>query len=288
MTGVDLSALDYLAATGAALVAGAINALAGGGTLVSFPVLVALGVPAVDANVTNTVALVPGYCSGAWAQRDDLRPQLRSARTLAVASFVGGLAGSVLLVTIPAQAFRIAIPYLLLLSCALLLSQDWLRERLRPNGATTDGSPSEATRDGRPDGAPPGPPASAAPPRSSTTAGYQSPLLVGAVLLAALYGGFFGAGLGIMLLAVLGLFSTQPLPQVNALKQALSFVINLVAALFFVFSGRVVWELVPGMAVAAMIGAVLGTRLVRVIDPLRMRWIVVAFGVAAAVAFWVD
>jgi uncharacterized membrane protein YfcA len=129
---------------------------------------------------------------------------------------------------------------------------------------------------------------SASPPRSQVQAGYHNPLLIGAVLAAALYGGFFGAGLGIMLLAVLGLFTTQALPQVNALKQALSFVINLVAAIFFVFSGHVVWELVPSMAVAAMIGAVFGTRLVKVIDPLRLRWIVVGFGVAAAVAFWVD
>src|ERR1700722_16537213 len=110
-------ALDYLAAAGAAGAAGAINALAGGGTLVSFPTLVALGVPAVAANVTNTVALLPGYLAGSWAQRDDLRPQLRPARLLAVVAVAGGLGGSVLLVRIPGQVFRAAVPYLILASC---------------------------------------------------------------------------------------------------------------------------------------------------------------------------
>jgi uncharacterized protein len=267
---VTLTALGYLAATGAAGAAGAINALAGGGTLISFPVLVGIGVPAVDANVTNTVALVPGYLSGAWAQRDDLRPQLRQSRGLAVAAFVGALAGSVLLVTISQEAFRAAVPYLILLSCGLLLGQDWLRDRLRP--AAVAPAPAPAS-DGRP-------PVFAARP-------LDRPLLLALVFVGAAYGGFFGAGLGIMLLAVLGLFTTGSLIQVNALKQALSFVINLVAAVFFVFSGHVRWELVPEMAAAAMLGAVLGVRLVRVIDPARLRLVVVVVGVAAAIAFWV-
>ena len=105
---------------------------------------------------------------------------------------------------------------------------------------------------------------------------------------AAVYGGFFGAGLGIMLLAVLGLFTTQSLLQVNALKQALAFVINVVAAIFFAISGHVAWELVPVMAVAAMVGAVFGTRLVRVISPSHLRIVVVIVGVAVAIAFWLE
>src|SRR3984957_10187098 len=113
-------ALDYLAAAGAAGAAGAINALAGGGTLVSFPTLVALGVPAVPANVTNTVSLLPGYLAGTWAQRDDLRPQLDQTRALAGAAAAGGLGGSILLVAIPVTVFRLAVPYLILASCALL------------------------------------------------------------------------------------------------------------------------------------------------------------------------
>jgi len=281
---VQLTVLDYLAAAGAAGAAGAINAAAGGGTLVSFPTLVGLGVPAVAANVTNTVALVPGYLAGSWGQREDLQPQLRRAWTLAVAAFAGGLGGSVLLVTIPARAFREAVPYLILLSCALLLGQDRLRERLRPDGTgagpgsavvgsvTPGAAPSSADRPDTPGHAP---------------AGHWGPAVVVAVFGAAVYGGFFGAGLGIMLLAVLGLFSVDSLVQVNALKQALSFVINLVAAAFFVFSGQVRWELVPVMAAACVVGAIGGSRLVRVIQPARLRWAVVVAGVGVAIAFWV-
>jgi uncharacterized protein len=292
---MQLTALGYLAAAGAAGAAGAINALAGGGTLVSFSTLVGLGVPPVTANVTNTVSLVPGYLSGAWAQRGDLRHQLHQARALAVVAFLGGLAGSVLLVTIPAQAFRAVVPYLILLACALLLVQERLKERLRPRkrGAGNDTATPAIAVDATPGGVDGGTKsekvaADVKPPLVPEPAQYANPALLITVFGASVYGGFFGAGLGIMLLAVLGLLTTRPLLEVNALKQALSFVINLVAACFFAISGRVEWELVPVMAVAAIIGATLGTRLVRVIDPVYLRRLVVVVGIAVAVAFWVD
>ncbi|HTT89950.1 MAG TPA: sulfite exporter TauE/SafE family protein [Acidimicrobiales bacterium] len=303
---MHLDVLDYLAAAGAGGAAGAINALAGGGTLVSFSTLVGLGVPPVTANVTNTVSLVPGYLSGAWAQRDDLSVQIRHAWGLAAVAFAGGLCGSVLLVTIPAHDFKVVVPYLILLACALLLAQDWLRERLRPDGDRKPGpAGSSAGSDAGPAVDPPGIDIEEA----ETTAGagpiaeggavevkqvhgpargeHMGAGLLVAVFGAAVYGGFFGAGLGIMLLAVLGLLTTRPLLQVNALKQALSFVINVVAAVFFALSGHVMWELVPVMAAAAIIGAILGTRLVRVINPAQLRFVVVLVGVAVAIAFWV-
>jgi uncharacterized protein len=291
---LHLDALDYLAAAGAGGAAGAINALAGGGTLVSFSTLVGLGVPPVTANVTNTVSLVPGYLTGAWAQRDDLQVQIRHAWALALAAFAGGLCGSVLLVTIPAQAFKVAVPYLILLACALLLAQDRLRERLRggsrPGPVGTGGGKGEDATAGAGAGAAPMAEAGAVEVKQVQRAvrpEHSRPALLGAVFAAAVYGGFFGAGLGIMLLAVLGLLTTQPLLQVNALKQALSFVINVVAAVFFALSGHVAWELVPVMAAAAMIGAVLGTRLVRTINPAHLRFVVVLVGVAVAITFWV-
>jgi uncharacterized membrane protein YfcA len=277
---MHFSLLDYLAAGGAAGAAGAINAVAGGGTLVSFPTLVAIGVPAVAANVTNTVALLPGYLAGSWAQRDDLRPQLHSARPLAVAALLGGFGGAVLLVTIPASAFRVAIPYLILASCLLLVAQDRIREWLRPSGATWTGREAGPGR-----GAGPAVPAPVSPSPGMMTC---SPILLVTVFAAAVYGGFFGAGLGIMLLAVLGLFSAEPLGRVNALKQALSFVINLVAALFFAFSGEVRWPLVPVMAAASILGGILGGRFVRVIDPAMLRRVVVAVGVVVAIVFWIS
>jgi uncharacterized protein len=295
---VQLTALDYLAAAGAAGAAGAINALAGGGTLVSFSTLVGIGVPPVTANVTNTVSLVPGYLSGSWQQRDDLRAQIHSARALAVAAFAGGLVGSVLLVTIPAEAFRVVVPYLILLACGLLLGEDRIRRQLwrrRPSRTSSPQADTLAPAEphlGAPTLTDPAPtesaPTEAAPTEAGQpAAGERSSGALMAVFACAVYGGFFGAGLGIMLLAVLGIFTAQPLIRVNALKQALSFVINLVAAVFFAISGHVAWELVPPMALAAILGAILGTRLVRVINPIHLRLLVVTIGVAVAIAFWV-
>jgi uncharacterized protein len=265
LKGVHLSGLDYLAAAGAAAAAGGVNALAGGGTLISFPTLVGIGVPSVAANITNTVSLVPGYVGGSWAQRDDLRPQAKRARPLLAASLLGGLAGSILLVSIPAHAFRVAVPYLILASCMLLLMQDRIRDRLRP--ASPDGEGQLGS--------------------TRSESGPRNPGLPAAVFAGAVYGGFFGAGLGIILLAVLGLFSDEPLAKVNALKQALSLAANAVAALFFVFSGHVVWELVPVMAASSIVGGIGGGRLVKVVDAVVLRGLVVLAGIAVAVVFWV-
>lgn len=253
-----------MAAGGAAVVAGAVNALAGGGTLISFPTLVGLGVPAVGANVTNTVALVPGYVAGSWAQRDDLGPQLEHAKPLAAVSAAGGLAGSILLVAIPAGAFRTAVPYLIVLACGLLLFQERLRDVLVRTTPV---------------------PSAGAVATSRVTHGRLSLLVL--IFVASLYGGFFGAGLGIVFLAVLGLFSTEPLVKVNALKQALSFVVNLVAAVFFAFSGHVVWLLVPVMAAGSLAGGVTGGKLAKVVNSDVLRRLVVVAGLGVAVVLWV-
>ena len=261
---MDLSGWDLVVASGAAVVAGAVNAMAGGGTLVSFPALVAIGVPAVNANVTNTVSLCPGYLSGAWTVRHDLRPQLAHARVLAVVAGLGGLVGSALLVAIPSDAFTVAVPWLILLSCALLAAQGPVRRFLARHQAA-------ATAPGRPAGA----------------EGIRPTVpLLAATGLAAVYGGFFGAGLGIMLLAVLGIFSSESLTRLNGLKLALSFVINVLAAAFLAFSDRVEWLLVPFMAVGAITGGVLGARLASRIRPEVLRVVIVVFGVAVAVKFW--
>lgn len=263
LTIVHLSGLDYAGAGAAAAAAGLVNAIAGGGTLISFPTLVGLGVPAVPANVTNTVSLLPGYLAGSWAQRADLRPQLGRAKALAVSSGLGGLAGSILLVLIPSKDFRLAVPYLIVASCLLLFGQDRVRLLLGVRSATSEGGE-----------------------RPGSFSGFHEVLPPTLVFVAALYGGFFGAGLGIMLLAILGLFSREPLAGVNALKQALSFVINLVAAVFFVFSGRVRWSLVPVMAVASLAGGLLGGRLVPLIPERLLRRLVVLAGLGVAASFW--
>lgn len=287
---MHLSGLDYLAAAGAALAAGAVNALAGGGTLISFPTLIGIGVPAVPANVTNTVALLPGYLGGTWAQREDLRPQIRGARRLALAGAAGGLAGSILLVTIPPHAFRVAVPYLIVASCLLLFWQERVRRFV---GLSPQEQPSATALSG-PTAGPPGvgadtsagavAPVSSAPTRHGV--GAVPPTLAMWVFAAAVYGGFFGAGLGIVLLAILGLFHAGPLTRVNALKQALSFVINLVAAIFFAFSGHVRWELVPLMAGASILGGFAGGLFAGRISGDLLRKLVVVAGLGAAAALW--
>ncbi len=245
------SVLQLVAAGAAAMVAGGINAVAGGGTLVSFPVLIGLGVPSVNANVTNTVALCPGYFGGAYAQRAALEDQRGRARRLLPVSAIGGLVGSVLLVATSDAVFRDLVPVLILVACALLGFQDAIKRRVFSNR-------SHAHRE-------------------------APPLLMVGVFLSAVYGGYFGAGLGIMLLAVLGLLLDDQLPKLNALKTVLSFTINIVAALFFVFSGKVEWAYVAVMAPASLVGGHLGGSMVGRLDPKVLRVIVIAFGVAVAV-----
>ncbi len=245
------SVLQLVAAGAAAMVAGGINAVAGGGTLVSFPVLVGLGVPSVNANVTNTVALCPGYFGGAYAQRAALEDQQGRARRLLPVSAIGGLVGSVLLVATSDAVFRDLVPVLILIACALLGFQDAIKRRVFSN--------------------------------RSFARHEAPPLLMVGVFLSAVYGGYFGAGLGIMLLAVLGLLLDDQLPKLNALKTVLSFTINIVAALFFVFSGKVEWAYVAVMAPASLVGGHLGGSMVGKLDPKVLRAVVIAFGVAVAV-----
>ncbi len=264
---MDLGAADLALAGGAAFVAGGINAVAGGGTLVSFPALVALGVPAVQANITNTVALCPGYFGGAYTQRAELRPQRHRLPWLAAVAGAGGLAGSIALVFTSNDAFESVVPFLILLACALLALQEPLRRWLRrshPDAPRAAGS---------------------APLDVAATTRPGAGTLIG-VFLAAVYGGFFGAGLGIMLLAVLGVLLDETLVRANALKSALSLVINVMAALFFVFSGKVVWSAAIVMAVTSLVGGAVGGRLAVHMRPDVLRVAVVLFGVAVAVKFW--
>ncbi|MBW4078128.1 MAG: sulfite exporter TauE/SafE family protein [Acidobacteria bacterium] len=259
-----MSGLDFFVVAVAAFIAGGINSLAGGGTLISFPVLIAVGIPALPANITNTVSLCPGYFSGAIAQRDDLAPQKVRAKRLAISGLFGGVIGSVLLELTPNNDFHTAVPWLILISCALLLSQNrvrnWVNQRSETRTVTSPSS--RVLRD---------------PSLGSTVA----------VFAAAIYGGFFGAGLGIMLLGLLGLFSDDSLRRVNALKQVLSLVINVCAALIFAVSGNVRWQIVPIMALAALLGGYAGGRLTTVVNPTALRWTVVVFGLVVAVKFWI-
>lgn len=247
----DVSAIAHVAAAAAAIGAGAVNALAGGGTLISFPVLTAIGVPSVSANATNTVALCPGYVGGTYALRREIEATGEPLRARLVASAVGGFIGALLLLFTSNDVFRAIVPYLILLSCLLLAVQDPLRRWVAGHRGEGD---------------------------------LTGPQLVG-IFLAGAYGGYFGAGLGIMLIAVLGLFSNVPFTQLNAVKQPLAAAINLSAAAFLVFSGKVEWTLAAVMAPAALVGGGLGGRLSRVLPANRFRWVVVTIGVVISLIY---
>ena len=240
----------------AGLVAGAVNAVAGGGSLISFPALLAVGYPSVQANVTNTVALFPGYAgsvAGGRTELDGLGPRIRS---LAVACVLGGVAGAVLLLTTPSEVFRRVVPFLVLLACGLLLVQPRLKavvQRRTGDGGAAHGSvPLQAT-----------------------------------VFLASVYGAYFGAGLGVLLLGLLGVFLAERLQQVNALKNVISLVVNSVALVAFGLFGPVAWSAVLVVALASLAGGYGGARVARRIPSGVLRLAVVAYGVVIAVVLLV-
>lgn len=239
-----------------ALAAGAVNALAGGGTLITFPLLTAVGIPAVAANVTNTVALCPGYLGGTIAQARDLQDQKRRLWILVPASIVGGVLGGILLLQTGEKLFRDLVPWLILLASALLAVADpvrnWLQRRAGKDGATGD----------------------------------MSVWVSIPVMVAAVYGGYFGAGLSVIVLAVLGLTINDSLTRLNGLKQAIAFSVNTAAAIFFVFSGNVVWSAALVMAVFALIGGTLGGKLAGRIKPGTLRRLVVVIGIVVAVIYF--
>ncbi|MEZ4651360.1 MAG: sulfite exporter TauE/SafE family protein [Candidatus Eisenbacteria bacterium] len=268
-----MTLLHYVLATLAAVAAGAINAIAGGGTLVTFPTLTALGIPAITANVTNTVALSPGYLSATLAQAKDLRGQRSRLWVCIPSSVLGGVAGGLLLLWTEERTFRQLVPFLILLASLLLALQSpvraWLtRSRSRAGGAEAG--------------------VSAAPSRShsSQSLARSVPLIV-AVFVAAGYGGYFGAGLSVIVLAVLGLLLDDSLTRLNALKQGIAFAVNVAAAIFFVFSGRVLWPVALAMAVGAWVGGAVGGRIAGRIQPSVLRWTVVAIGTIVGVIYLV-
>jgi len=254
---VDLSALDLVLVGLAALAGGAVNAIAGGGTLITFPTLVAVGVPAVSANVTNTVALSPGYLGGTYAQRGDLRGQGARLRLLVPVAVVGGLVGGVLLLATGEELFRELVPFLIIGASVLLFFQDRIRARVTRHLAERSGTD----------------------PRHLWVAG--------PAFGASVYGGYFGAGLGVILLAVLGLVLEDSLTRINALKQALSFCVNVTAAVFFLFSGKVVWSAALVMAIGALIGGSLGGRLAGRMRAEALRRVVVVIGLVVGIVYLV-
>lgn len=238
----------------AAIAAGLINALAGGGSLISFPALTAIGLPAVMANVTNTVALAPGYLGATVAQRRELRGQGKRLWLLLPAGAGGGLVGGLLLLQTGERLFTQLVPFLILFASALLAVQEPVRRWVQRRSERHGRRPSEFWA-------------------------------VGPVFLAAIYGGFFGGGLSVIVLAVLALSLDDNLTRLNGLKQAVSFATNLTAAAFFLFSGQVAWALAAVMAIGAIVGGALGGKLACRVQPATLRTIVVVVGVVVALIY---
>ena len=243
------TALAFLAA----FAAGAINFVAGGGTLVSFPALVGLGLPSITANATSTVAIWPGSLGGMLGFRRELRGMEPRMFALVVPSLIGGAVGAMLLKLTPTSVFDRLVPLLILFATCLFMAQDAV-QRLLKIGLAFD-----------------------IPGRGWFAGALAFQLAVG------IYGGYFGAGLGIMMLAALSIIGLSDIHQMNGLKNLLALCINGVAAVYFVANGMVYWPDVVVMAVGAIAGGVGGAGLARRLGRLAVRRIVIAVGLVMAV-----
>jgi uncharacterized membrane protein YfcA len=243
-----VEALEYAALVAAAFVAGAINAVAGGGSLITFPALIAAGYPAKNANVTNTVALWPGYIGGSLGYREELSGQRSRLVQLAIPNVAGALVGAVILLSTPQSAFDAVVPFLILFACALMALQDRI-------GAYTAHHRAQFAETGR----------------------LPLPVL-GAMFALGVYGAYFGAALGIMTLAVFTVLLADNLQRLNALKGMSSLIINAVAVLWFALFGPVEWAPAAAMAVAALAGGYLGVGVARRLGSTLLRTVVIAYG----------
>lgn len=236
----------------AGLVAGVLNAVAGGGSLVTFPALVLVGLPPLAANVTNSVAVWPGYIGTMLGYRAELAGQRGRVLGLAVTALLGGGTGAALLLTTPASVFEAVVPVLVIGASVLLAVQTVVTRWVQ-------GLPGSA-------------------------GGHRSPLLHVALFLAAVYGGYFGGALGVILLAVLAVFLADPLQRLNALKSVMSFLVSTVALVAFALFGPVDWLSVAVIAPASLLGGYFGARVARRLNATVLRAVVVVFGLGVGVA----
>ncbi|MFG2650595.1 sulfite exporter TauE/SafE family protein [Streptomyces sp. NPDC048436] len=247
-----MQVLETVAIAAAAVAAGGINAVVGSGTLITFPTLLAFGYPPVLANVSNTIGLVPGVLSAAYGYRAELKGQLPRLLKLGLASLLGGIIGAVLLLTLPADAFQSAVPVLILVACVLVVLQPRLQKWLtrRDGGGRTDGGVS----------------------------------LWAGVLGTGVYGGYFGAAQGVLLMGLFGTFLRDDLQRLNAVKNVLASIVNGVAAVVFIAVSTVDWTVAGVIAAGSTLGGLLGARVGRRLSPAVLRGLIVVIGVTAAVA----
>jgi uncharacterized membrane protein YfcA len=246
VTGLGATALVGVAG----LAAGAINTVVGSGTLITFPVLLSLGVPPVTANVTNTIGLVPGSFSGAWGYRSELAGQRSRLIRLGSASLIGGIAGALLLLVLPAGVFKAVVPILIVLALVLVVAQPRLSRRF--------------VREDHPH-----------------PSGGHPVLLWILVLLTGVYGGYFGAAQGVLLVAAMGTLLDTNLQRVNGMKNVLAGLVNAVAGLIFIVLANPNWVYVAIIAVSSALGGQLGALVGRRLSPVVLRGVIVVVGLTA-------
>ena len=245
----------------AALVGGVVNSIAGGGTLLTFPALIGLGIPAIMANATSTVALWPGAVASMWGYSDLLTGMRSWVTRLAMPSLIGGLVGAWLLIKTPPSRFDAIVPWLVLGATVLFVVQKPLAARLRAESPMTHEPIDDHTADW-----------AVAP--TKTLLAYQ--------FVVSVYGGYFGAGIGILMLAALGFMGLRNIHRMNGLKNWGGLCANAVAAATFAFSGLVSWPVAATMAVGATLGGYSGSRLAQRVTQARVRQAIIAIGLASA------
>ncbi|MEU2153406.1 sulfite exporter TauE/SafE family protein [Streptomyces sp. NPDC019396] len=251
-----MSIWEALAVFAAGTAAGTINTIVGSGTLITFPVLLATGLPPVTATVSNAIGLIPGSISGAIGYREELTGQRRRVLRLGLASLIGGLGGAMLLLLLPSTAFETIVPVLVALALVLVILQP------RISAAVQRRRERVATAQPHPDG---------------------GPLLLIALMLASVYGGYFTAAQGIIYLSLMGILLDETLQRLNAVKNVLAAIVNSVAALFFVFAADIDWTAALLIAVGSTIGGQIGATVGRRLSPVALRTVIVIVGTTAIV-----
>ncbi|MET9920338.1 sulfite exporter TauE/SafE family protein [Streptomyces sp. NPDC006435] len=246
---------EMLAVFAAGISAGTINTIVGSGTLITFPVLLATGLPPVTATVSNALGLIPGSISGAIGYREELTGQRRRVLRLSVAALIGGFTGAVLLLALPSTAFETIVPILVALALVLVILQPRISKAVQRR-RDRDGTPAHA------DGGP--------------------PLFVG-LMLASVYGGYFTAAQGIIYLSLMGMLLDDTMQRLNAVKNVLAAIVNSIAALFFLFVADFDWTAVVLIAVGSAIGGQIGAKIGRRLSPTVLRVLIVAVGTVAIV-----
>jgi uncharacterized protein len=245
-----VSAVEIVAIGLAAAAAGAINAVVGSGSLITFPTLLAFGFPAVVANVSNNVGLVPGNLAGAYGYRRELTGQRGRLTRLGAASCAGAMGGAAALLALPGSVFKLVVPALILIACVLVAVQPWLAARVAEGTAR------------RP---------------------HVGPVLAAGTFLAGAYGGYFGAAQGVLLIGLLGSALADDLQRINAAKNVLVTIVNGTAAVVFVIFAHVAWQAVAVIAVGSSLGGLAGARIGQRLPPAVLRAVIVVIGLLAAV-----